>query len=218
MAKTSEKRREETRDRIIVAACELFSKYGYHNTQVMDIVKAVGMSAGTFYNHFKDKRDLFEQITIESLESLRVTVKSLRDPVDIWNPAERAKIIQETFSAIFDYVDANPQQILMLLRVSFGVDEKLDGSVWDYFVAFAQDAGEDLQRWTLDGVIEGIDPMLFGTAVSGMVLQLIHNYLVEKRFTREDIITNLIKMILAMFDVYLTDQGRKVLEEVMQGS
>ncbi len=218
MAKTSEKRREETRDRIIVAACELFSKYGYHNTQVMDIVKAVGMSAGTFYNHFKDKRDLFEQITIESLESLRVTVKSLRDPVDIWNPAERAKIIQETFSAIFDYVDANPQQILMLLRVSFGVDEKLDGSVWDYFVGFAQDAGEDLQRWTLDGVIEGIDPMLFGTAVSGMVLQLIHNYLVEKRFTREDIITNLIKMILAMFDVYLTDQGRKVLEEVMQGS
>ena len=218
MAKTSEKRREETRDRIIIAACELFSKYGYHNTQVMDIVKAVGMSAGTFYNHFKDKRDLFEQITIESLESLRVTVKSLRDPVDIWNPAERAKIIQETFSAIFDYVDANPQQILMLLRVSFGVDEKLDGSVWDYFVGFAQDAGEDLQRWTLDGVIEGIDPMLFGTAVSGMVLQLIHNYLVEKRFTREDIITNLIKMILAMFDVYLTDQGRKVLEEVMQGS
>ena len=61
MAKTSEKRREETRDRIIAAACDLFSKHGYHNTQVMDIVKAVGMSAGTFYNHFKDKRDLFEQ-------------------------------------------------------------------------------------------------------------------------------------------------------------
>jgi len=137
MAKTSEKRREETRDRIIIAACELFSKYGYHNTQVMDIVKAVGMSAGTFYNHFKDKRDLFEQITIESLETLRVTVRSLREPVDIWNPLERAKILQDTFNAIFDFVDANPQQILMLLRVSFGVDEKLDGSVWDYFVGFA---------------------------------------------------------------------------------
>ncbi|HNQ84309.1 MAG TPA: TetR/AcrR family transcriptional regulator [Deltaproteobacteria bacterium] len=218
MAKTSEKRREETRDRIIIAACELFSKYGYHNTQVMDIVKAVGMSAGTFYNHFKDKRDLFEQITIESLETLRVTVRSLREPVDIWNPLERAKILQDTFNAIFDFVDANPQQILMLLRVSFGVDEKLDGSVWDYFVGFAQDAGEDLQRWTLDGVIEGIDPMLFGTAVCGMTLQLIHSYLVEKKHSRQEIIENLITMILAMFEAYLTEQGKKALELARQNA
>ena len=218
MAKTSEKRREETRDRIIIAACELFSKYGYHNTQVMDIVKAVGMSAGTFYNHFKDKRDLFEQITIESLETLRVTVRSLREPVDIWNPLERAKILQDTFNAIFDFVDANPQQILMLLRVSFGVDEKLDGSVWDYFVGFAQDAGEDLQRWTLDGVIEGIDPMLFGTAVCGMTLQLIHSYLVEKKHSRQEIIENLITMILAMFEAYLTEHGKKALELARQNA
>ena len=218
MSRGSEKRKEETREKIISAACELFSKYGYHNTQVMDIVKAVGMSAGTFYNHFKDKRDLFEQITIESLETLRVTVRSLREPVDIWNPLERAKILQDTFNAIFDFVDANPQQILMLLRVSFGVDEKLDGSVWDYFVGFAQDAGEDLQRWTLDGVIEGIDPMLFGTAVCGMTLQLIHSYLVEKKHSRQEIIENLITMILAMFEAYLTEQGKKALELARQNA
>jgi AcrR family transcriptional regulator len=216
MVKTSDKRREETKEKIIEAACELFSKYGYHNTQVMDIVKAVGMSAGTFYNHFKDKRDLFEHITMESLETLRVTVKDLRDPVDIWNPEERAIILQATFNAIFDYVDSNPQQILMLLRVSFGVDEELDSSVWDYFRGFAQDAGEDIQRWSDEGVIEGIDPMLFGTAASGMVLQLVHAYLVEKRLTREQIIPNLIKMILAMFEAYLTEDGRKALEITRQ--
>jgi AcrR family transcriptional regulator len=218
MAKTSEKRREETRDRIIMAACELFSKYGYHNTQVMDIVKAVGMSAGTFYNHFKDKRDLFEQITIESLETLRVTVKSLREPIDIWSPEARFQTLKNTFNAIYDYVDANPQQLLMHLRVSFRVDEKLDGSVWDYFVGFAQDAGEDLQRWTLDGVIEGIDPMLFGTAVCGMTLQLIHSYLVEKKHSRQEIIENLITMILAMFEAYLTEQGKKALELARQNA
>jgi AcrR family transcriptional regulator len=218
MAKTSDKRREATKEKIIEAACELFSKYGYHNTQVMDIVKAVGMSAGTFYNHFKDKRDLFEHITMESLETLRVTVRNLRDPVDIWNPEARSIILMETFNAIFDYVDTNPQQILMLLRVSFGVDEELDSSVWDYFRGFAQDAGEDIQRWSDEGVIEGIDPMLFGTAASGMILQLVHAYLVEKRLTREQIIPNLIKMILAMFEAYLTEDGRKALEITRQQS
>jgi AcrR family transcriptional regulator len=178
----------------------------------------VGMSAGTFYNHFKDKRDLFEHITMESLETLRVTVRNLRDPVDIWNPEARSIILMETFNAIFDYVDTNPQQILMLLRVSFGVDEELDSSVWDYFQGFAQDAGEDIQRWSDEGVIEGIDPMLFGTAACGMILQLIHAYLVEKTITREQIIPNLIKMILAMFEVYLTEEGRKALEISRQQS
>ena len=212
MAKTSDKRREETKDKIIEAACELFSKYGYHNTQVMDIVKAVGMSAGTFYNHFKDKRDLFEHITLDSLENLRVTVKLMREPVNIWNHDERVKTLLETFNAVFDYVDSNPQQLLMILRGSFGVDADLDVNVWKYFQGFAYDASEDLERWIHDGVIEGIDPMMFGTAVIGMTLQLIHNYLVEKKYTRKEIIDNLIKMVLGMFEAYLTEEGRKALD------
>jgi AcrR family transcriptional regulator len=217
MTKGSDKRKEETREKIIIAACELFSKYGYHNTQVMDIVKAVGMSAGTFYNHFKDKRDLFEQLTLESLESLRVYIKQMRQPVDIWNPLERTKILTEMFGAIFDYIDSNPQQLLMLLRGGFGVDEALDFSIWTYFQGFAEDGGEDVQRWMGEGVIEGIDPMLFGHAAVGLCLQLIHSYLVENRFTREEIINNLIKMILAMFESYLTAEGRRALE-IQQGN
>lgn len=218
MTESSNKRKEETKERIIAAACELFSKYGYHNTQVMDIVKAVGMSAGTFYNHFKDKRDLFEHITMDSLESLRVTVKLMRQPVDIWSHAERTKTLTETFNAVFDYVDSNPQQLLMILRGSFGVDADMDVNVWKYFQGFAFDAGEDLARWIKDGVIEGIDPMLFGIAVIGMSLQLIHSYLVEKMHTREEIIANLIKMVLAMFEAYLTKDGREALELTRQSS
>ncbi len=214
MSKGSEKRKEETRTKIVTAACELFSKFGYHNTQVMDIVKSVGMSAGTFYNHFKDKRDLFEQITLDSLESLRVTVKLMREPIDIWSHEARTRTLMDTFNAVFDYVDDNPQQLLMILRGSFGVDMDMDVSVWRYFQGFAQDAGEDLERWINDGVIEGIDPMLFGTAAIGMSLQLIHMYLMEKKYPREEIIANLIKMILAMFEAYLTEEGRKALEAV----
>jgi AcrR family transcriptional regulator len=214
MSKGSEKRKEETRDKIVSAACELFSKNGYHNTQVMDIVKAVGMSAGTFYNHFKDKRDLFEQITMDGLESLRVTVKLMRDPINIWSHEARTKTLTETFNAIFDYVDSNPQQLLMILRGSFGVDADLDVSVWKYFQGFAQDAGEDIERWINEGVIEGIDPMVFGTAAMGMSLQLIHIYLMEKHYKRENLIANLVKMILAMFESYLTEEGRNALEAV----
>ncbi|MGO9145906.1 MAG: TetR/AcrR family transcriptional regulator [Desulfomonilia bacterium] len=209
-------RREATRERIIRAACELFSKNGYHNTQVMDIVKAVGMSAGTFYNHFKDKRDIFDQITLESLENLRVAIKLIREPVDILRYDEWAQTLQETFNMVFDYVDNNPQQLLMILRGSFGVNADLDISVWKYFQGFAFDVSEDIARWVKSGFIEGIAPMLVGTVVVGMTLQVIHNYLIEKEYARKEITTHLTKITLAICEAYLTTEGKKTFELTKQ--
>ncbi|HQG33118.1 MAG TPA: helix-turn-helix domain-containing protein [Deltaproteobacteria bacterium] len=91
MTKLAEKKRQYTREAIIEAAEELFSRHGYHNTQVMDIVKSVGMSAGTFYNHFKDKRDLFRQITQQNFEELRIRIRKLREPLNIWDRSDRSR-------------------------------------------------------------------------------------------------------------------------------
>jgi TetR/AcrR family fatty acid metabolism transcriptional regulator len=216
MPKVSEKKREETREKIVEAACELFSQHGYHDTQVMDIVKAVGMSAGTFYNYFMDKRDLFEQLTMEGLKTLRVHVKMLRKPVDIWDRNERIETLEETFTAIFDYVDSNPQQLLMLLRGSFGVDKELNINVWNSFRGFAEDVAEDIQNWINEGVIEGINPILFGHAVVGMCLQLIHSYLVERKIARREVIDSLIKLILAMFEEYLTEEAKEGIDQTQR--
>jgi len=216
MMKTSDMRREKTRERIIGAACELFSINGYHNTQVMDIVKAVGMSAGTFYNHFKNKQDLFDQITMESLENLRVAVKLLREPVDVLIYTEWVKTLQKTYNMVFDYVDNNPQQLLMVLRGSFGVNLDLDINVWKYFQGFAFDVSEDISRWIKKGYIEGIPPMLIGTVVVGMTLQVIHNYLIEKAYDREEITTHLTKIILAIYESYLSTEGKKAFELTKQ--
>jgi AcrR family transcriptional regulator len=49
----------ETRERLIAAAAKLFNKDGYHGTDSNRIAEAAGYSPGTFYKHFKDKRDIF---------------------------------------------------------------------------------------------------------------------------------------------------------------
>lgn len=212
MTKSPEEKRQETRDKIVTAACELFSQHGYHDTQVMDIVKAVGMSAGTFYNYFVDKRDLFEQITMEGLRNLRIHVKMIRKPVDIWNRNERIVIIKDTFAATFHYIDNNPQQLLMLLRGSFGVDKELNINVWNYFSGFAEDIADDIRDWIKEGVIEGVNPLVFGHAVVGMCLQLFHSYLVENKLSRKEIVDNLLTLILAMFEANLTEKAREILK------
>jgi len=212
MTKSPEEKRQETREKIVNAACELFSQHGYHDTQVMDIVKAVGMSAGTFYNYFVDKRDLFEQITMEGLRNLRIHVKMIRKPVDIWNRDERIIIIKDTFAATFQYIDNNPQQLLMLLRGSFGVDKELNINVWNYFSGFAEDIADDIRDWIKEGVIEGVNPLVFGHAVVGMCLQLFHSYLVENKLTRKEIVENMLTLILAMFEANLTEKAKNTLK------
>jgi AcrR family transcriptional regulator len=53
------KRKLESRKRLLAAARQLFVARGYHETRPQDISKAAGLGHGTFYLHFKDKRECF---------------------------------------------------------------------------------------------------------------------------------------------------------------
>jgi AcrR family transcriptional regulator len=213
MPRLIEKKRQYTRDSIIEAAEELFSLRGYHNTQVMDIVKSVGMSAGTFYNYFKDKRDLFAQITKQNFEDFRARIKKVREPVNIWDRKDRIAKLDDTFTEYFDYIDSHRQQFLILLRGSFGVDEELDGNVWKHYSDIAQDLADDAQKWLNIGIIKGVNAHTLAYAVVGMAMHLGHSYLMEEKFTRKEATNTLTSLSNTMFESYLTEAGRKALDE-----
>jgi AcrR family transcriptional regulator len=48
----------ETRDRLLLAAAEVFAERGYDGTRVADIAAAAGVSNGALYAHFASKADL----------------------------------------------------------------------------------------------------------------------------------------------------------------
>jgi AcrR family transcriptional regulator len=50
---------EQTRERLLEAAAEVFNRDGYHGTDSNQIAHEAGYATGTFYKHFKDKKDLF---------------------------------------------------------------------------------------------------------------------------------------------------------------
>jgi AcrR family transcriptional regulator len=211
-----EKKKQLIRDMIMEAAEELFSRHGYHNTQVMDIVKAVGMSAGTFYNYFKDKRDLFGQITHRNLEELRLRIRKLREPVNIWDHGDRVDKLNQSYGAYFDYITSHRQQFLMVLRGSFGVDEEMDVTIWKHYSDIAQDLAEDIQSWLDMGVIEGVNPITMAYAVVGMTMHLGHSFLMEEKFAREEAIAMLTTMSHLMFEAHMTPAGRRALEEMQK--
>ena len=48
-----------TRERLVAAAAVLFNRFGFHGTDSNRIAREAGYSTGTFYKHFKDKREIF---------------------------------------------------------------------------------------------------------------------------------------------------------------
>jgi AcrR family transcriptional regulator len=50
---------ELTRERIIDGAASLFNQFGYNRTDSNSIAKEAGYATGTFYKHFRDKREVF---------------------------------------------------------------------------------------------------------------------------------------------------------------
>ncbi len=58
MEKTRAVRRENTREHILKAAIDLFSRKGFENTSVESITRRAKIAKGTFYNFFEKKEDV----------------------------------------------------------------------------------------------------------------------------------------------------------------
>lgn len=53
---------ENTKERILLAALELFSKDGFEAVSVSDIASKTGLTKGALYKHYQNKRDIFNSI------------------------------------------------------------------------------------------------------------------------------------------------------------
>lgn len=74
----------QTDQRILEAATALFSEKGYHGTSMREVAAAVGIRAGSLYNHFPGKEDLLFQIAhgvmVELLEGGRAAIAAHDEP------------------------------------------------------------------------------------------------------------------------------------------
>lgn len=74
----------ETRRAIIVAARQLFATKGFHRTSVPSIVEAAGVGHGTFYEYFKNRRDVLLALSHDVLHGDPLPVHEAGDDPEVW--------------------------------------------------------------------------------------------------------------------------------------
>jgi len=67
------------RKAILEAARGVFARIGYEATTVRDIIRETELAAGTFYNYFKSKEEVFEAISNDSVRRFRPLLEEVRE-------------------------------------------------------------------------------------------------------------------------------------------
>ncbi|MDR0269375.1 TetR/AcrR family transcriptional regulator [Paenibacillus sp.] len=89
----------KTKEAILQAAMKLFSEKGYHQTNTKEIAAAAGVSTGSFYSYYKDKRAVF-------LDSLIIYNKTLLGRIETYlaeinfNSMDKHEFIRELIDSL----------------------------------------------------------------------------------------------------------------------
>ncbi|AZT84236.1 MAG: TetR/AcrR family transcriptional regulator [Marinobacter sp.] len=91
-----ETNRIRNRNAILAAARECFREKGYDNSTIRDIVRRTGLAAGTFYNYFSSKQDIFAALLTDFLNRLNTDLNQYRQ-----TSATARDFIHTTYLALF---------------------------------------------------------------------------------------------------------------------
>ena len=96
-------RQEDTRQKILDKALELFAARGYDSVSVGEIAQAVGIKAPSLYNHFPGKRAIFDAIVESTAAQYEVDTDKIN--IHVQNVAQDIPVFTEiTEDALFEKV------------------------------------------------------------------------------------------------------------------
>jgi len=157
---TGELKRRKIRD----AAARIFLEKGYQRARIQDITDAAGISVGTFYIYFRDKKELFMEIVDQLLDrSVAAAEEAFRQGGDVVNAsASIARLYMENYAYF--------SGIINQLR---GMMAETEPEARDRFAALHNRLADPIIRGIREamerGVIREVDPELLARAIMGMV-------------------------------------------------
>jgi AcrR family transcriptional regulator len=183
-----ERRKAETRRRLLDAARQLFVRQGYHATRPADIAATADLAHGTFYLHFADKREAFLAFVDEATREIQTATRARLRGVHGFEPRLRASL-----DAILDYSAAHPG----VLRTAFA-DAAILAPEGPALPSLRDRLAELLAAALRDGMERGelradYDPHLTAYGIVGFVQQSIARFAATGVGDRQALLDNVIR-------------------------
>ena len=179
-----ERARAATRARLLESGKALFAEQGLHRITTHDIAAHAGVAAGTFYNHFQDKGNLFREITDEALAELTRRLDAVNESAR--NHRDNVRL-QAT--ALVNFAAENRD----LIRILFSRESDaavIQTDVLQLLASRSSVVRRDLVEHQL--MPQEIDPDVFGQALIGMWARVVAGWAEDtSRAPREVVIETL---------------------------
>jgi len=116
-------RKQARRRKLLDVAIRLFARKGYHAATVPMIVRASGISTGTFYLYFSDKEHIFAA----ALEELGERISAAINQAMAAAGPDVLLHMQAAVRALVGFLADHPREARILIVESSGLGKRLDG-------------------------------------------------------------------------------------------
>jgi AcrR family transcriptional regulator len=176
------KAKDKKRQEIVNAAIKVFAERGYHKVKIRDITASLGISTGTFYIYFEDKKALFVDVVDAVIRAIiGDATEALKQEESILKRlAIRGRIFYENYSKY--------NEILNQLRAEMvGEDQWPHEKIKKAYHALTQPVIRDIQKGIDKGLFRNIDPDLTAYTLTGIIEIMCLRTVISGKYTYEQI-------------------------------
>jgi AcrR family transcriptional regulator len=159
-----ERNKASNRAALLVAAKAVFAEMGYDAASVRDIIRRTDLAAGTFYNYFNDKQEIFRAVIEELTTELRTEHSSGRAKA-----TNLQDFVDGTFRAYFDFVAGDPDMVHFIHRNAGAIRIMLDQPE---MTPLFDDVRKDLAAGIERGLLPQIDVGYLAAAIAGIAFEV----------------------------------------------
>ncbi len=159
--------RPDVREQVLDAAIRLFTRDGYFNTSIPDIVRESGVSTGSIYHHFGDK----EGIARALYDQLVARMEAALEEIEHHHPTARARC-RAVIELLFRLTEEEPEVMAYMLFVKH--KEFMPDSAPVCSSRPFRHMRDMVYQGMASGEIRYMDPMVAAAAMFGGALRLIN--------------------------------------------
>ena len=165
---------KDTKERILAAALELFSKNGYAGTNIRELTASLGLVKSAMYKHFESKEDIWNTLLDEMIVYYDTHFGSPEHLPPVPNTLEElAEMTRQMVN--FTVHDEKVVMTRKLLTIEQFRDDRARGLATKHFLTGLRDMFTPIFQGMMDkGLIRREDPAMVAFAYTAPISALIH--------------------------------------------